>query len=337
VGVVLTLAAILPLTWLALAAGGQEGLGGYVEAVIAIAGDEARASRNQHALYAAQAIGIGFLPWTLLVPGAFVVLLRAWRQAWPLLLLPLLWIGLVLCVFTVLISPRAVHFLPVYPALATLVAWAWSTCSARERRGMSVPLTVVLLAPVVFGFVIAVSPVSFVAHKRVTEIGSSLGLALAGIGLVTALGVLAMARRQWPNHAMLVAGLGALVAVLVLHLGVSTPLVNRAYPTRETAARLAAALPQSAQVAYLDRKFTTGLMFYLPQRPVEIRRVSALRDVAARPGFYALVPGGEMAFIHGGLCVPARVLREASLFDDQYVLVDFEGIPARWCSWPPGS
>jgi 4-amino-4-deoxy-L-arabinose transferase-like glycosyltransferase len=333
----LALALLVPLGWLALAAARREGLEGYVEAVLAVAADEVRASRGQHALYAAEVIGIGFLPWTILLPGALVVIARAWREAWRRLLVPLLWIGAILGVFTLLISPRAVHFLPLYPALATLVAWAWSTCSARARRGMSVPMMLAVLALVGFGLAVAFVPMSFAAHRRVVEIGARLGLALAGIGVITALAMAVALRRGRPNQMAMMAAGGALVVALVIHVGVVTPLVNRAYGTRETAARLDAALPRDAQIVYLDRKFATGLMFYLPHRTLEIAGVGALRDVAARPGFYALVPGAEMAHLSQALCVPARALREASVVDDRYVLIDFHGTQVPWCAWPPGS
>jgi hypothetical protein len=128
----------------------------------------------------------------------------------------------------------------------------------------------------------------------------------------------------------------SLAVMLLLHVRVFTPLINRAYPTREVAARLAAGLPASVQVAYLDRKFTTGLMFYLPRRPVEVAGVGALRGMIDQPQLLALLPHTEMVFINGGVCLPTRPLRQESVFGDQYVLVDFKGAPARWCLWPPG-
>ncbi|MGH7331673.1 MAG: hypothetical protein ACREKS_02780, partial [Candidatus Rokuibacteriota bacterium] len=335
-GLALALAAALPLAWLGLAASTLPEIGSYVRAVLDILADETRVSRARHALYAVEAIGVGFLPWTLLVPGALVVLLRTWRVSWRLLLFPLLWAGLVLLAFTLFISPRAVYFLPLYPALVLVVAWAWSTCSARERRWMSVPLAGGVIALTVFGLGAAVHPVTFAAHQLVTEIGRGLGLALATIGVVTALGAALLMRWRKPTEALVVMGLAVLAVVLLLHVSLFTPLVNRAYPTRAAAARLAAVMSPSVRVAYLDRKFTTGLMFYLPQRPVEVAGVGALRGMVDQPQLLVLLPHTEMVFVNSGVCLPTRSLRAESVFGDHYVLVDFKGAPARWCLWPPG-
>lgn len=335
-GIALAVAVALPLAWLGLAASALPQIGSYVGAAIDVFADETRVSRARHALYAAEAIGVGFLPWTLLVPGASIVLFRAGRGSWRLLLFPLLWAGLVLVAFTVFISPRAVHFLPLYPALALVVAWAWSTCSAGERRWMGVPLAGAVIALLVFGLGTIVHPVSVAAHRGATEIGRGLGLTLAGIGAVAALGGLLLMRRRKPTEALVVMGLAVLTVMLVLHVRVFTPLVNRAYPTREAAQRLAMALPPSLPVAYLDRKFTTGLMFYLPQRPVEVAGVGSLRGMVDQPQLLALLPRSEMLFINSGVCLPTRPLREESVSGDQYVLVDFKGASARWCRWPPG-
>jgi hypothetical protein len=95
-------------------------------------------------------------------------------------------------------------------------------------------------------------------------------------------------------------------------------------------------LPPSLPVAYLDRKFTTGLMFYLPQRPLEVAGVGALRGLVDQPRLLALLLHTEMLFINRAVCLPTRPLREESIFGDQYFLVDFNGAPARWCLWPPG-
>jgi hypothetical protein len=130
---------------------------------------------------------------------------------------------------------------------------------------------------------------------------------------------------------------GALIVLIALEVTVYTPRANRAHPTREAAARFSAAAPPQAEIAYLDRKFSTGLVFYLRQRPVEVLEMSELRDLVSRPGARVLVPFEEMLFINGGVCLPTRAVAEERVFGDRYVLLDFEGEPARWCLWPPGS
>ncbi len=333
---VLGVGAALPLTWLALAAGTHDTFGRYVAAVFNAIPADVSARRSHHALYPIDVLGVSFLPWTVALPGAFLVLVRTWNRAWPTLLLPLLWVALLLVVVPLAVSPRDVHFLPVYPALALLVAWAWSSCSSRERWWMTVPLALAALATVGLGVFLAISPLAIESAKRITILGRGAGVAMATIAGVAGLGALVLLRRRRAEAAAVALAVGALSIMMVVEVAIHTPRANRSYPTREAAARLAAALPAEAEVAYFDRKFTTGLVFYLPQRPIEVQGMTALRALAARPGLHALVPFDEMLFINGAVCLPTRPLREERVFGDRYVLVDFDGLPAEWCFWPPG-
>ncbi len=157
------------------------------------------------------------------------------------------------------------------------------------------------------------------------------GRGTAGLGAATLL------RRRRTDAAPVVVAAGALIVLMVLEVTVFTPRANRAHPTREVAARFAAALPPGAEVLYFDRRFSTGLVFYLRERPVAVLGMSALRELAPRPRVYLLVTFEEMLFINGGVCLPTRPVREERVFGDRYVLVDFEGDPADWCLWPPGT
>src|SRR5262249_35246066 len=133
--------------------------------------------REQHALFAGEAIGVGFLPWTVLLPGVVLVIVRRWRAAWPALALPLLWAAVVLVLFTAFISPREAYFLPIYPALAILVAWAWSTCQGRERRWMTYPLAAAVVALLVAGLAAAMWPLAFASTRHLTVIPREVGMA----------------------------------------------------------------------------------------------------------------------------------------------------------------
>lgn len=330
-GLALSLSVTPAIVWLGLAASTQAGVGRYVEAVVAKFGDEVSEHRHRAFLATAEAIGMGFLPWTLLVPGALLILLRTWRTSWRILLLPLLWVVLVLLIFTMFISPRAAHFLPMYPALAILVARAWSTCSASQRRWMSIPLAVGAVTVLVVGLVIAVSPMTIGTPSDIKVLGRELGLGITAVAGSVSGGALLLARRQRPHEVAVLVGVGALLVTLLLQIRVYTPRANRTFPTREVAARLAAGLAPSAQVAYLDRKFTTGIMFYMPQRPVELPETDALRGwIAGRPTV-VLLPYNEVVLVNRDMCLPLRPLREESIFGERYVLADFTGAPAGRC------
>ncbi len=319
----------LHVVWLGLAASGNADVGRYFEAVIAVFGNEMTERRHSDILYVPEAIGVGFLPWTLLVPGAVLILGRRWRTSWRLLLTPLLWAGLVLVIFGVFLSPRSVHFLPCYPALALLIAWAWATCSARERRWMSVPLAVGVMVIVVGGVVIAISPMTIGTLPRLTDLNRGLGLGMAAIAGAVAPGAWMLLRRHRANEAAMAVSVGSLLVMLLLQVAAYTPGVNRAYPTREVAARLAAALPNGAPVGYLDRKFTTGLMFYLPSQPVELPNVEALRGLVGDRHVALLLKQDELLFIRRrDACLPTRTLRAEVFRGDLYVLADVNGTPA---------
>lgn len=336
-GLALGVAILLPAAWLGLAASTESGVHAYLAAAVANFADEVRVLRHHRPLFAAEAIGTGFLPWTPLLPGALLVLVRAWRTSGQALLLPMLWVAFVLVVFTAAISPRAVHFLPIYPALALLVGWAWSSCSPRERRFMSVPLWLTVLGLAVVGLFLIVSPLAIEWNRRTTVLGRGLGAGIVVMAIAAGVGAAALLRRRRVEAVPIAVAAGALSVLIALEVTVYTPRANRAHPTREAAARLSAAVPAQSEVAYLDRKFSTGLAFYLRQRPLEVLEMSGLRDLASRPGTRVLVPFDEMLFINGGVCLPTRAVAEERVFGDRYVLLDFEGEPARWCLWPPGT
>ncbi len=333
-GLALAVAVALPVAWLGLAAGAQAGVNDYLKAVIANFAREVGVVREQHVLFAGEAIGVGFLPWTLLLPGALLVLIRRWRTSWSTLLLPVLWAAFVLVVFTVFISPREVHFLPIYPALAILVAWAWSTCSVQERRWMMYPLALAVIALLVAGVGVTIWPLAIESGRYLTVLGRAIGMAAVVIACAIALGCAALVRRRRLDAAPAVVGAGALVVLVLLHVTVHTPRANRAHPTREVAARFDAALPPGAEVAYVDLKFSTALMFYLQHRPLELLRMRAITDLAHHPQRYALIPREEFMWLIRKECSPPPPLREESLLGGGYVLFNLDGVASR-CPWAP--
>ena len=332
IGRAAALAVALPGAWLALAAGVGGGVPDYLSVVIANFANEVSVLRDRHAFFAAEAIGVGFLPWTLLLPGALLVLVRRWRTSWRALLLPLLWAVFFLVVFTVFISPREVYFLPIYPALAILVASAWSACSVPERRWMMYPLAVALAAVVVAGVGLTIWPLAIESPKRITVLGRAVGMASAAIAGAAGLAAVALRARRRVDAVPVAVGAGALLLFVLLHVTVYTPGVNRAYPTREVAARFAAKLPPGAEVAYVDLKFSTALMFYLQHRPVELLKLRAITDLAPHPQRYALILHEQMTWLIRKQCSPPLPLGEETVLGGRYVLLSLNGAELT-CPW----
>ena len=206
-------------------------------------GAELRNRRNAHGIFVAEAIGLGFLPWTLLLPGVVLILARRWRASWRVLLLPLLWVALVLAIFTVVVSARAVYFLPIYPSLAIIVAWTWSASSVQERRWMLYPLVLMVLTVMVAGLALAVWPLTIETARQSIVLSRHVALMAAAMAGATALGVAVLLRRRRTDALPVVVGVGTLSLLVLLHVTVQTPRLNRAYPTREVAARFAAMMP----------------------------------------------------------------------------------------------
>ncbi len=79
----------------------------------------------------------GFLPWSVFLPHAVARAVAAIRRrgvsADPALLLPLLWAGTIMAVFTVSVSKLTPYYLPMFPALAILVARMFSPATAPRR------------------------------------------------------------------------------------------------------------------------------------------------------------------------------------------------------------
>jgi 4-amino-4-deoxy-L-arabinose transferase-like glycosyltransferase len=325
---VLALALALPIAWLGLAAATHAGLDEYLKAVIGNFASEVRVTRNRHALFAAEEIGAGFLPWTLTLPGTVLVLVRQWPTSGRVLIIPLLWAGAVLVTFTVLMSPRAVYFLPMYPALAVVVAWAWSASSMRERQWMLAPLVTAVVVIALAGIGVAIWPLTLEVKQEVTVIGRDIGIVVAIIAGLVGLGVAALPGRRRSDAVPVVVGAGALLVLVAVQVTVSTPRNNRAHPTREVAARFVAALPPGAEVVYADLKLTTGLLFYIRHRHVAVDPFRPIPHPAGPSGRYALVPH-EVAVEMPRDCPSAPPLREETLSASQYVLLSVNGAGPR--------
>src|SRR5262245_36154841 len=184
----LALAGVLPLTWLGLAALTATDFGKYAGGMGAtIAGELTR--RSGQSSSGIMALTIGFLPWTLLLPGGLFLVVRR-RLAPSLVVVCLWWLAVVLAVFLFLVSPRAAYCEPAFPPLALLAAWGWWTARGRERRALVVPLGLVVIAVALTGLVMAAWPVILEVHHVPVRLPLSVmvmaSALLIGIGLVSA-------------------------------------------------------------------------------------------------------------------------------------------------------
>jgi 4-amino-4-deoxy-L-arabinose transferase-like glycosyltransferase len=100
---------------------------------------------------------IGAAPWSLFLPSALILCLSerdAERRK--RLLFPVFWFLTIFIIFTLGLSKRASYILPLYPAVALLVAVLWDNflnlLSSRKPRSMVIPVYV-LIAIVILGAV----------------------------------------------------------------------------------------------------------------------------------------------------------------------------------------
>lgn len=307
------------LLWLGIAAWRAPDFGRYVAGIApTIARELGRPA--QHPLYGAGIVTLGFLPWTLLVPGIAVALVRRWGQAWRPLLLPLLWAGVVLMVFTLVVSPREAYFVPMFPALALLVGWAWHTAAGRARWWFWAPLGLGVGALAAAGVVLAISPREVLVHGVAVPLPSWFGI--AGVAIAGGLGAggYSLLRRGRGEAAASLLAAGTLGVLLLGEVFLHTPTFNRVYPVREAAERFQAKLPRDAEVAYLDLKFVTALVFYLPRRSVELPTLKAVGALDPGRRVYLLLPELEYAAVRDTLRMPVRRLDEVGMDGTLYVL-----------------
>jgi 4-amino-4-deoxy-L-arabinose transferase-like glycosyltransferase len=333
-GLALALALALPAAWLGLAVAAKANVGPYLEAVVARFLVEVRVTREHYPLFAAEAIGIGFLPWTPALIAALVILARRWRASWRALVLPLLWAASVVVTFTLVISPRVVYFLPIFPPLALLVGWAWTACADQDRRWMLYALMASVAVFILAGVELALWPLTIDWKRHVTVLSRGFGSTLAVVAASAGIGLIVLWRRRRTDLAPLVVAVAALVVLMIIQIVVRAPRSNLAFPTREVAARFAAALPPEAEVAYMDLKLSTALMFYTPRPRVEWSATPPDLEMAEHPRRYALLPSEIVTSVwkEWGDCSLPPPLREATLFGSRYLLV--KGSDARPTCFP---
>jgi 4-amino-4-deoxy-L-arabinose transferase-like glycosyltransferase len=274
-----------------------------------------------------EVVGGGFLPWSLLLPATAIMLAREWRLAWRPLVLPLLWVAFVLVVFSVVIAPREAYFLPAFPALALLVAWTWHAASERGRWILLALMATLAAAPVTIAAWVLVSgaPINVTVQQRIL-VEPSIALAVVAVAPLVALGLAAalLATDRCGAAAMTLAG-GVLILFATVETQFHTPMVNRAMATRAAAQELARALPDHARLAYVDRRLIPAVVFYLPQRSVQLPTHKAVRRLIGKRNTYVLFPELEFDDAHDRLGLPLRRVAQVTVDRTVYVLAAVEG------------
>ncbi len=292
-GVALVVAAIVVAAWL-VATLRDMPFAEYAGALNAAFNEEIVQRPARAPLYALGVVSAGLMPWTLAMPGALVVVARAWRRAWRPLLPAVVTCLLLVFVFTVVVPAREVYFLPLYPVLAVILAWAWSECPPRGRPWVLGPVLAGAAVLAVAGAVLVVRPVTVVLQgwPMVIDRGVAAALAIEAAAVVALVPLVGLVRR--PLAAALVVAAGALAVVATVELGIQGPAESRAYPTRAAAARFAAHVPAGADVVIVDRRLETALGFYWPRPPLLAPSLPMVIGLTALPRTYALLTLDEL-------------------------------------------
>jgi 4-amino-4-deoxy-L-arabinose transferase-like glycosyltransferase len=291
-GLGLALALALPLLWLVPVALAAPDFARYAESLGPMVANEL-ARPWSSSLRAVAGLGIGFFPWTMLLPGSLVLFARTWSVASPLVIVCLGWLTVMLVVFLVVISPRAVYFLPAYPALALLAAWGWHAAEGRQRLWLAAPLGLGIATVIAAGIVMTVRSLPLRFHDDPFPLPPPIGLISAGALLAAGVVALWLERRRRSAAALVILAIGTWVTVLSLDVGARAPFYNRLYPIRAAAKRLEGRIPPGAEVGYSEANRVTALAVHL-SRPLRQLSPSA---IAGRPPDspprYVLLPDVE--------------------------------------------
>jgi len=334
--VVIALAAALavPALWLALSAIiDMNAVVDYGRAVIQAFDKEIvlQRRRPRPLPFRIATVSADFFPWTLLLPGAAVQLVRSWRCAWRPLALPLAWAAAAGVFLTAMISPRTPYYLVLYPALAIVVGWAWSTATGRVRLLLLAPLGIVVLGCMIFGIRVLAAPLSIVVHGVSVPLDAGLGASLVVLSVVAAGAATAFLRAGRMAGVGVVLGAGVLLVVLALETRVYNSAVNQRFPTRSAGGRFTRAAPSDVSVLYIDREREPALAFYMPQRPQQARDMTDLRTRLggndASHSLYALLSATDLDALQSVACRPVRIAHEERVDKVTYFLAEFRPDP----------
>ena len=169
----------LPLLWLVVAAVSSPDAAAYMLGLGPQFVSELQQPPPRHLTFPLESVAGGFLPWTFLMPVVFWLAVRHWRGSQRTLVVLLVWVGGIALIFTLIVRPRAPHFLPLYPPLALLVGWAWHVASPAARRRA-------LAAMAALAVVVALAGTAVWVVGRTTDLRLRQWIPLDGAGLPVA-------------------------------------------------------------------------------------------------------------------------------------------------------
>jgi hypothetical protein len=270
----------------------------------------------------------GFFPWTLTLPAAAVLVHRSWRSVGPALIVPAVWAATTFGIVATTLSPRDAYFLPVYPALALLVAGAWHVARDRWLAGLFYPLGITGLGLVLLTTALTLSGGSLavpIGHGGIGLRGSASTFAIGLFLLLAVTVVYTCLRAERRTLAALGTAVGILGVFIFVETGLRAPAVNRRLPTREAAARLAAAIPAKASVAHLQHHYLTALAFYLPHRSIQVSKPTGFGALRGRRDVFLLLTEDEMPVTADGQPIAVVPIARECFDDTCYFVAAFAG------------
>lgn len=227
---------------------------------------------------------VGFLPWSLFLPGALARAAAGFRQGLPdrwLRILPTIWLLAMLALFTLAARRFSCSILPALPAAAILAAepissWLESGAGERRLKGIGAVLLLVILTG---GMV-------FFSTTRASfgTIPSSFKVALLPIcfaGLLGSLFTLSSLLLRRPRLAFLLLVGGCAILNFAL-LAYGFPTLE---PWRSSRAAAYAVKPMIGprDRVVLYRRFPPGFAYYLERVPERVSGEEALQRILALP------------------------------------------------------
>jgi 4-amino-4-deoxy-L-arabinose transferase-like glycosyltransferase len=295
----------------------------------------------------------GFLPWSLFVPGAVTLAWLAWRgakdglrvarapagtpdaQAPAPFLFPLCWFVAGFLFFSLSTGKRAAYLLPLYPAAALLVGWAWTQAIAGGRRPRWLAVPVALLAGVaallagvaaVHALGVLILPRRHIPGRMVDTLvpaDPAWQVAAAALLLAGAAAIWVSWRRERPDATFVAIVLAAALCLLGVTL-VRAPQYEARYPARELAARIAAHVPPGEPVLSLLGDYDFLVAFYLDRTITPLPGPSELLAARRAVTRLALLDNNDRALLQEP---GVTVLTEGRLGPKRIVLVRLDRQP----------
>jgi len=230
-----------------------------------LAGNMGRFLQAEHTVaavpyYYLPVIIVGFLPWTAMLPGALLAAGRSRRES----LIPLLWVIITLLFFSASQSKLPGYILPLFPALALLVAMDWEAGGKAYRRG---PYWAA-------GFTLLVAAIAlYFALARAPQY-------LSAAPLIALLGLLPLMPLWWRQgrRRLSLAGAAALVIGASLCLGYGLlPAMGKDYSAKVLGLRIRKENPPKICLIKIDPIHLPSLIFYAQCPVTAIMKAESLR------------------------------------------------------------